>query len=259
MATTPELLQRQIDAIGNLKNLSSSDTPEFKQWHQLTKAIIERRLSKVKAEKFPSGYDFWPNRIGPWDEDELKESLLKGLGMAEAYLNGLIQEIELLGEDNAQVEERPSSKTHPKMKFGEPGRNGQPGGGGSVFIQAEHFNISGGGKISADGGDHIINNNSTKGNNSPMHINYGTINESTAEAIENITKLMLLISDSQLDDKRKQQLIGNAEIVKASLIQPEPDRTILRRAWDGVQIASTIAGAVQLLQMIGHVVLPLLK
>lgn len=152
----------------------------------------------------------------------------------------------------------PSSKTYPKLTFGEAGKNGQPGGGGSVFIQAEHFNITGGGRISADGGDYIVNDNSTKGDNSPVHINYGTINESTAEAIENITKLMILVGKSELNEKEKQQLIGNAEIVKASLIQPEPDKTILGKAWNGMQIASTVAGAAQLLQMVGQAVLPLL-
>jgi hypothetical protein len=112
MATTTELLHRQIEAIENLKNLPSSDTPEFKQWEQLTKAIIERKLGKIKASKFPSGFDFWPNRIGPWDDDELKESLLRGLGMADAYLNGLIQEVEIFGEENTPNDS--SSVTQPK-------------------------------------------------------------------------------------------------------------------------------------------------
>lgn len=160
---------------------------------------------------------------------------------------------------NAEESPPPSSKIYPKLMFGEAGRNGQPGGGGSVFIQAEHFNITGGGRISADGGDYIVNDNSTKGDNSPVHINYGTINESTAEAIENITKVMVLVGKSQLEEKEKQQIIGNAEIVKASLIQPEPDKTVLQKAWDGMQVASTIAGAAQLIQMVGAIVIPLLK
>jgi hypothetical protein len=171
MATTTELLKRQIDAIENLKNLPSSDTPEFKQWEQLTKAIIDRRLGKVKVGEFPSGFDFWPNRMGPWEDEELKESLLRGLGMAEAYLNGLIQEIELLGEDEAQGEERPSSQTHGKLKFGEPGRNGQPGSGGSISINGHIINITDAARISADGG----HANSTHGNNSPIIANAAKI------------------------------------------------------------------------------------
>jgi hypothetical protein len=172
MATTTELLRRQIDEIENLKSLPSSDTPEFKQWEQLTKAIIDRRLGKVKTGKFPSGFDFWPNRMGPWEDEELKESLLKGLSMAEAYLNGLIQEIELLGEDEAQVDERLSSQTHGKLKLGEAGTNGQPGGGGSISINGHIINITDAARISADGGQ----TNSTHGNNSPIILNADKIN-----------------------------------------------------------------------------------
>jgi hypothetical protein len=70
---------------------------------------------------------------------------------------------------------------------------------------------------------------------------------------------MVLISEAQLKEEEKRQLIGNAEIIKASLIQPHPDKTILQNAWDGMQAASTIGGVAQLLQMIGIIVLPHLK
>lgn len=160
---------------------------------------------------------------------------------------------------NAEGNPFPNSKTYPKLMFGEAGKNGQPGAGGSVFIQAEHFNVIGGGKISADGGDYIVKSNVAKGEQSQIKINYGTINEQTAEAIKNLTELMRVIGESQLKEDEKMQLIGNAEIVKASIIQPKPDRGILQRSWEGVQAASTIAGAAQLIQMISTIVLPLLK
>lgn len=148
-----------------------------------------------------------------------------------------------------------SDRKESLLKFGEPGKPGQPGGGGSVFIQAEHFNIAGGGKISADGGDYI----STKGDKSPINVNYGTIKKPIAETMENIAKVMELVGKSQLKEDEKRQMIGNAEIVKASLIQPKPNKSILQQAWNGMQAAATIAGVTQLLQMIGTVVLPLLK
>lgn len=47
----------------------------------------------------------------------------------------------------------------PSLKFGQPGRAGQPGDGGSIFIQAGTLSMSGGGRISADGGDYITNQN----------------------------------------------------------------------------------------------------
>ncbi len=111
MSTTIDLLNRQIKEIASLRDLPSSDTPQFKQWQQVTITIIERKLGKVKANKFPSSYEFWPNRVGPWDPEELKESLLEGLETAQAYLSGLIQEIELLGEITGEEEQK---KTLPK-------------------------------------------------------------------------------------------------------------------------------------------------
>ncbi len=139
----------------------------------------------------------------------------------------------------------------PKLTFGEPGRVGQPGGGGSIFIQAENFTMAGGGRISADGGDYIVHQNELN--------NFGTINRAVAETINNITKLTQAISQSDLGETEKRQLIGDTETIKAQIIKPNPDKTILQKTWDAVQVASTIGGAAQLLGLIGQVVLPLLK
>lgn len=252
MATTTDLIKGQIAGIAALRNLESADTPQFKQWDQITHTILERKLGKKKADDFPGFYEFWPNHMGPWDEQELKETLLSGLDTAEAYLNGLIQEIELLGEDTSENSNpMPSSKTYPKLQFGEAGKPGQPGGGGSVFIQAENFTISGGGRISADGGDYVAHKNELN--------NFGTINQTIAEAVNNITKLTHAVSQSELSEEERRQLIGDIETIKAQLIKPNPDKSILQKSWDAIQVASAIGGAVQLLTMNGHVVLPLLK
>lgn len=152
MAKTVDLLNRQLEAISSLRELPSSEDPKFKEWEQLTNSIIEKRLGKEKRNL--NYCNFWPNRVGPWEDFELKQSLNKGLDEAEALLKALIQEIELLGED---IGERPlpSSKNYPKLTFGEAGKDGKAGGGGSIFIQAERFNMKGTGRISADGGDNI--------------------------------------------------------------------------------------------------------
>ena len=50
MATTIELLQKQIDLISQLRDLPSSEHPKFKEWEQLTNAIIEKRLGKEKSQ-----------------------------------------------------------------------------------------------------------------------------------------------------------------------------------------------------------------
>lgn len=251
MATTIDLIKGQIAGIPALKNLASADTPQFKQWDQITHAILGKKLGKKKADDFPPFHEFWPNHMGPWYDEELKESLLRGLDTAEAYLNGLIQEIELLGEDTDENSNpMPSSKIYPKLKFGDVGKPGQPGSGGSVFIQAENFTMTGGGRISADGGDYIYQNELN---------NFGTINQTIVETVNNISELTRIVSQSGLDETQKRQLIGDIETIKAQIIKPTPDKSILQKVWDAVQITSTIGGAAQLLGLIGQVVSPLLK
>lgn len=212
------------DVASVLKNLDESDYQEFVRLSK-TVGLSEFREERKKAAQ------------------EINQFLRRKVAEWRRY--------DFLSLDN-QINQ-------PKLMMGQGGKSGQAGEGGSVYIQAEHFNITGSGRISADGGDYIVNDNSTKGDNNPVHINYGTINESTAEVIEIITKLMVLISEAQLKEEEKRQLIGNAEIIKASLIQPHPNKTILQNAWDGMQVASTIGGVAQLLQMIGIIVLPHLK
>jgi len=99
VTTTKELLKKQIEEIPKLRELSDAEEPQFKEWTQLTQAIIERKLGKEKKGKFDWGWGFWPNHMGPWDSYEKKESLLKGLTSVEAYLSALIRETEIFGED----------------------------------------------------------------------------------------------------------------------------------------------------------------
>lgn len=118
MATTTELLQKQINEIEALRALPSSKHPSFEKWHQITKTILEKRLGEKRAQNFPSGFDYWPNHMGPWYDDELKESLLEGLASAEAYLSGIIEEIDLLGEEQVPIND--SQKSNPKtQRFGD--------------------------------------------------------------------------------------------------------------------------------------------
>lgn len=152
---------------------------------------------------------------------------------------------------NAEKNPLPSSKTFPELMMGEGGRNGQPGGGGSIFIQAENFTMNGSGRISADGGDVVVHQNELN--------NFGTINQTTVDTINTITKLTHTVSQSGLSEEEKRQLIGDIETIKAQLIKPTPDKTILQKAWEAIQVASTIGGAAQLLGLIGPVVLAHLK
>jgi len=129
------------------------------------------------------------------------------------------------------------------------GPDGGNGGiGGSIFIHAENFNMNGNGRISADGGGYVVQENEVN--------NLGTINIEISEVVNNLTKLTELVSESDLDEEDKRQLIGDIETVKAQSIKPNPDKTILKRSWQAVEVASSIAGAAQLIGMIGSFVLP---
>lgn len=139
----------------------------------------------------------------------------------------------------------------PQLMMGEAGLPGQPGSGGSIFIHAENFNMSGSGRISADGGDYVVHKNEIN--------NLGTINVEVSEVVNNLTKLTKLVSESDLNAEEKRQLIGDIETVKAQAIKPTPDKTILARAWQAAEVASSIAGTAQLIGMIGSFVHQLLS
>jgi len=100
MSTTTALLKKQLSEIEELKNLPSAESPKFKKWNQVSKTIIKHRFGENKADEFPGLYNFWPNRIGPHEEEELKMALITGLDTAHAFLEGLVEEIELLGEES---------------------------------------------------------------------------------------------------------------------------------------------------------------
>jgi len=141
-------------------------------------------------------------------------------------------------------------KDTPRLSFGQAGKSGQAGSGGSIFIQAENLSIGGGGRISADGGDVI---------RSGERINFGTLNQQVAGTVNNISELTRVVSESSLDESEKRQLIGDIETVKAQIIKPKPDKKILQKAWGVAKGAATIGGAAQLVKMIREAILPFLK
>jgi len=59
----------------------------------------------------------------------------------------------------------------PKLTFGEAGRPGMPGGGGTIFITGQVVNITDSARINAESGS----SHTTYGNNSPIILNLGKI------------------------------------------------------------------------------------
>lgn len=201
------------------------------------------------ADEFQKKISWLVNMWGGVKAGTVNSDLSYDIGLIKQFLRNKAEGMRREKEKILSGEKMGGSE--PKLRFGEPGQNGQPGGGGSIFIQAENFNLAGGGRISADGGNYIVHQNELT--------NFGTINQTVTETINNITKLTQAVSRSDLKETEKRQLIGDIETIKAQIIKPKPDKTILQKAWDAVQIASTIGGAAQLLGMIAPVVLNFLK
>lgn len=96
------------------------------------------------------------------------------------------------------------------LKFGEPGKAGQPGGGGTVFMQG-NINIADTGRVSADGGNYVGQKNITSGDSSPIqtgdaNINIGDITDS----FNKIRKQIPQNIDSSNQEKAM-ELLGSLE------------------------------------------------
>jgi len=198
-----------------LKNLDESDYQEFVRLSK-TVGLSEHREERKKAAKEIN--QFLKGKVVEWQRYDFSD------------LN--------------------KKKDIPKMLFGQAGRLGQSGSGGSIFIQAENLNVGGGGRISADGGDVI---------QSREIINFGSLNQQTAGTVNNISELTQVVSDSNLEESEKRQLIGDVETIKAQIVKPKPDKKILQIAWGAAKSAATIGGAVQLVKMIGEEISPFLR
>lgn len=236
MTDLVEALKKQIAEIDNLKNLPSSEDPKFKAWLQLTKAIVLKKFGGNKWQE--QDCDFWPGFIGPWESDELQSALLHGLDCMKAFLETLIREHELFG-DEMQKEKG----IEPVMRLGEAGRLGGGGGGGSIFIQAGTFHNNGG-KISADGGS----GNYQQGEKIAYQ-NISIVPEVAAQ-VENLKKISDAVALSDWSEEDKLQVIGDIETIKAQVVKPKPNFDIVKAAWGGMDKASKIAGAIQFIFLV---------
>jgi hypothetical protein len=122
----------------------------------------------------------------------------------------------------------------PKLMFGEAGRPGQPGGGGTVYINGQVVNITDSARISADGGRSY----STHGNNSPI--------------IQNIVKIQNLVSQLESEVEQNYNASDKKEVetiiqeLKISAIEGNENKfkrlggILLTRGAEFAQIASLI-------------------
>lgn len=100
MSNTIELLKKQLEEVPDLRKLPNSDDAKFKVWHQVTKTIIEKRLGEKDAKEFSYIY-YQPLTMYEVSAFEEKQSFDEGLNSAEAFISGLLKQVEIFGESNS--------------------------------------------------------------------------------------------------------------------------------------------------------------
>lgn len=122
----------------------------------------------------------------------------------------------------------------PKLMFGEVGRPGQPGGGGSIYINGQVVNITDSARISADVGS----SHSTHGNNSPIILNLGEI--------ENLISQLETEVEQNYNASDKEEVKTIVKELKLSAIEGNESKfkqlggVLLTRGAEVAQIASLI-------------------
>ena len=100
MSNTIELLKKQLEEVPDLRKLPNSDDAKFKVWHQVTKTIIEKRLGEKDAKEFSYIY-YQPLTMYEVSAFKEKQSFDEGLNSAEAFISGLLKQVEIFGESNS--------------------------------------------------------------------------------------------------------------------------------------------------------------
>lgn len=89
--------------------------------------------------------------------------------------------------------------------------------------------------------------------------NLGSIKQETVQSFEEINDLIRLIKNSTLSENNKRQLIGDAETIKVQLTKPQPDKSIIKKAWRALKEVSNINDTIELLKTISEEIRPFLR
>jgi hypothetical protein len=87
--------------------------------------------------------------------------------------------------------------------------------------------------------------------------NYGSVSIDKRVTITNeLEKIAKLIENSQqTSEEQKADYLQSIATIQAQLKKPEPDKTIVSRAWQSLQAASTIAGTAEFIKLIAPVIM----
>jgi hypothetical protein len=87
----------------------------------------------------------------------------------------------------------------------------------------------------------------TLGDGNQVNAKFGDLGESLA-------KLRDAITQSEAPDSRKMDLVADIETIQSQLAKPEPNRGIVKAAWETVKGAATINGCVTLVQKVSGLI-----
>jgi hypothetical protein len=87
----------------------------------------------------------------------------------------------------------------------------------------------------------------TLGDGNQINAKFGELGEALAELRDAITR-------STAPETQKMELVVDLETIQSQLAKPEPNRGIVRAAWDGVKIAAAINGCAALVQMVSGLI-----
>lgn len=84
--------------------------------------------------------------------------------------------------------------------------------------------------------------------------NYGTIAQSSSDAIKALDELVTMLQAADLADNAKIDAIASADTIKAQFARSVPDRGILRLAWPTVKDTAELVGASELVARLEKVI-----
>lgn len=87
----------------------------------------------------------------------------------------------------------------------------------------------------------------TLGDGNQINAKFGDLGKSLAELRDAITR-------SDAPDAQKMNLVADIETIQSQLAKPEPNRDIVRAAWEAVKGAATINGCVTLVQKVAGLI-----
>jgi hypothetical protein len=87
----------------------------------------------------------------------------------------------------------------------------------------------------------------TLGDGNQINAKFGELGEALAE-------LRNAITNSTAPESQKMEIIADVETIQSQLAKPEPNRGIIRAAWDAVKGAATINGCAALVQKISGLI-----